>query len=504
LVIPADFPPGVYTLTVGLYDSVTLERAPITSPPGEESDVAVLGQVRVASDGEEINRPDLETTIFARGYFQWPTTRHEISGWTFHDPRNPEHTGLDIAAEMGNPIFAADGGVIVFAGWEEEGYGYTVIVEHNDDWRSHYAHLSEIVVDVGQQVQQGDFLGQAGATGYATEPHLHFELHHQGRPVNPLLYLPSPGPIPTAAFELGGHVHDTSLPYADKMRYAGMNWAKVQVHYGQDASSAIETAHSKGFKMQLTALGTPELVTQPNFEQDFADWLAEMAAVGADAIEVWNEPNIDREWRAGHISPEAYTNLLCTAYDAIRAANPDAWVISAAPAPTDFFGGRTTDGCDDTLWMQGLYDAGAADCMDYIGAHHNAGATSPSARIGHPANPDDTLHSWFFLPQTELYYRTFRGTRQIFYTEMGYASQEGVPPFPDAFAWASGTTNSQQVAWLAEAAELSINTGMVHCIIIWNIDFPRDGDDPRDGYAIVRPDGSCPACDALHEVPGTR
>ncbi len=87
---------------------------------------------------------------------------------------------------------------------------------------------------------------------------------------------------------------------------------------------------------------------------------------------------------------------------------------------------------------------------------------------------------------------------------MGYASQEGVPPFSDQFAWARGTNNAQQAAWLAEAVQLSINTGMVRCIIIWNIDFVRYGYDPQDGYAIVRPDGSCPACDALHNVLGTR
>ena len=104
-------------------------------------------------------------------------------------------------------------------------------------------------------------------------------------------------------------------------------------------------------------------------------------------------------------------------------------VISAAPAPTGWFGGCGPNGCDDKPWMEGLYNAGAANCMDYIGAHHNAGATSPSARIGHPANPGDTHHSWFFLPQTELYYNIFRGARKLFYTEMGYASQEGVRAF---------------------------------------------------------------------------
>lgn len=312
------------------------------------------------------------------------------------------------------------------------------------------------------------------------------------------------GPVSAGPFELGGHVRDLGFPYADKMHYAGMNWAKVQVQYGQDASGIIAAAHARDFKIQLSALGSPGMVTQGGFEQDYANWVAGLAAAGADAIEIWNEPNIDREWQIGYISPQAYTNLLCKSYSAIKAANGGTAVISAAPAPTGYFGGCSPNGCDDLPFLQGMYNAGAANCMDYIGAHHNSGATSPSARSGHPADPGSTHHSWFFLPQTELYYNTFGGARKLFYTEMGYASQEGLPTFSDWFSWARGTNNAQQAAWLAEAVQLSVNTGMVRCIIVWNIDFVRYGDDPQDGFAIIRPGGSCPACDSLHAVLGTR
>jgi len=313
---------------------------------------------------------------------------------------------------------------------------------------------------------------------------------------------PAPAPISGGSFELGAHITDRSFPHADKMHYAGMTWAKEQVGYGGDASGLIAAAHANGLKIQVSALGSAGMVTQAGFEQEFANWVAGMAAAGADAIEIWNEPNIDREWQIGHISPQAYTNLLCTAYSAIKAANPGTAVISAAPAPTGYFGGCSPNGCDDAPWMAGLRDAGAAQCMDYIGAHHNAGATSPSARSGHPAG---THHSWYFLPQTELYYNTFGGARKLFYTEMGYASQEGVPPFSDAFGWARGINNAQQAAWLSEAVQLSVNTGMVRCIIVWNIGRSRyAGYDPQDGYNIIRPDGSCPACETLHAVLGTR
>jgi len=125
----------------------------------------------------------------SQGQFQWPTTRRSISGWTFHDPSNPGHIGLDIAAEMWDPIVAAADGIVVFAEWGG-GYGNLVIVEHDGGWLTYYAHFSEIVVKVGQEVRQGEILGGAGTTGYSTGPHLHFEIRYQGRPVDPHVHLP--------------------------------------------------------------------------------------------------------------------------------------------------------------------------------------------------------------------------------------------------------------------------------------------------------------------------
>jgi hypothetical protein len=306
---------------------------------------------------------------------------------------------------------------------------------------------------------------------------------------------PAPPPRGGGGFELGGHIKTWN--YVPQMKSSGMTWAKVQIHFGQDAVGLVSAAHNNGLKIQLSALGNSGMVTSPSFHADYTSWVAGLAAAGADAIEVWNEPNIDREWQIGQISPQAYTQLLCASYSAIKGANPNTAVISAAPAPTGYFGGCSANGCDDLPWLQGMVNAGAANCMDYVGAHHNSGATAPSARSGHPADSGGGHHSWYFLPQTELYYNVFGGARKLFYTEMGYASQEGVPPFSDQFAWARGTNNAQQAAWLAEAVSLSRSTGMVRNIIVWNIDFSRYGYDPQDGYAIIRPGGGCPACDSL-------
>jgi len=170
-VVPVSGAPGRYSLVLTLSDA----PAPVT--PG------------VTPPQPTVVAPSSHVAASAQGQFQWPTTRREISGWTFHDPGNPGHVGLDIAAEMWDPIVAVADGVVVFAEWGG-GYGNLVIVNHGDGWRSYYAHLSEIVVEVGQEVRQGELLGGAGSTGYSTGPHLHFELRYQGRPVDPHVHLP--------------------------------------------------------------------------------------------------------------------------------------------------------------------------------------------------------------------------------------------------------------------------------------------------------------------------
>ena len=169
-VSPASGAPGRYSLALTLSDA----SAPVTPGTTPQPTEAAVPSTRIAA---------------AQGKFQWPSMRREISGWTFHDPGNPGHIGLDIAARMWDPIVAVADGVVVFAAWGG-GYGNLVIVEHDGDWLSYYAHLDEIAVEVGQEVRQEELLGAAGTTGYSTGPHLHFELRYQSRPVDPHVYLP--------------------------------------------------------------------------------------------------------------------------------------------------------------------------------------------------------------------------------------------------------------------------------------------------------------------------
>jgi murein DD-endopeptidase MepM/ murein hydrolase activator NlpD len=94
------------------------------------------------------------------------------------------HQGADFAAPSGTPIQAAGVGTVLHAGWHG-GHGKTVILQHQNGLRTLYAHMSSIAVTAGQRVAQGQNIGAVGSTGLSTGPHLHYEIHLAGRPVNP-------------------------------------------------------------------------------------------------------------------------------------------------------------------------------------------------------------------------------------------------------------------------------------------------------------------------------
>ncbi len=122
---------------------------------------------------------------FGVGTFIWPTTERFISGYNY----SSVHPAIDIGGQEGNPIYAVDSGVVVYAGWSDYGYGYLIVLDHGNGWQSAYAHLSAVAVSCGQSVYQGGYIGALGTTGNSSGPHLHFELSINGAKVNPLNYL---------------------------------------------------------------------------------------------------------------------------------------------------------------------------------------------------------------------------------------------------------------------------------------------------------------------------
>jgi len=308
-------------------------------------------------------------------------------------------------------------------------------------------------------------------------------------------------PIVGGAFELGGQVDSFNFP--DKMHYAGMNWVKHQVRWSPGdnpgpVGGVIADAHNKGFKVLLSVLGGAAEAKPANFPS-YATFVGGLAKLGPDAIEIWNEENIDREWQNGQVNPTTYTDLLRQAYTAIKNSNPNVMVVSGAPAPTGFFGGCSAAGCDDAPFLAGMAAAGAANYMDCAGIHYNEGIVPPSQTSGDPRTEHYTRYFWGMV---NTYYNALG--RKLCFTEMGYLSPEGYGKLSPGFAWAQNTSVAQQAQWLAQAASLAAGSGKVRLIIVFNVDFTYWGEDPQAGYAMIRRGGDCPACETLHGVLGSR
>ena len=123
----------------------------------------------------------------ASGDWAWPANGQVIGLFSSNGSLNK---GIDIAGDLGQPVAAASGGSVVYAGSGLRGYGELVIIKHNDTYVSAYGHNRKLLVREGQQVKAGQQIAEMGATG-TDRVKLHFEIRRQGKPVDPMQYLPS-------------------------------------------------------------------------------------------------------------------------------------------------------------------------------------------------------------------------------------------------------------------------------------------------------------------------
>ncbi len=124
------------------------------------------------------------------GKFIWPLnsgTYRISSEYGARWGRN--HNGIDLACPQGTDVHAADGGIVTWAGYKGS-FGYLVIIDHQNGYETYYAHNSELLVSVGDEVYEGMHIAESGNTGRSTGPHCHFEVRTGGVPYNPRNYLP--------------------------------------------------------------------------------------------------------------------------------------------------------------------------------------------------------------------------------------------------------------------------------------------------------------------------
>jgi len=168
---------------------------PYNTFTNDETFELAIGQVIVVPDGvkpaergvpaprRQFTTPNAGTVV-ASGSFAWPTSGGISQGFAWY------HKGVDISNRSAPDILAADAGTVVVAGWPDNyGYGNRVVIDHGNGYRTLYAHMSSIYVNVGQTVNRGSAIGRMGSTGRSTGTHLHFEIINSGTYLNPLSVL---------------------------------------------------------------------------------------------------------------------------------------------------------------------------------------------------------------------------------------------------------------------------------------------------------------------------
>jgi murein DD-endopeptidase MepM/ murein hydrolase activator NlpD len=152
----------------------------------DSENIAALIQTRLAEQAQKSG-----VAVQSTGLMGYPTNGPITS--PFGDRMHPIlgyvrfHAGLDFGADYGSPIFAANSGTVILAGWYS-GYGQAVIIDHGGGITTLYGHTSDLYVSEGQTVKRGETIATIGSSGFSTGPHLHFEVRANGEPVNPINY----------------------------------------------------------------------------------------------------------------------------------------------------------------------------------------------------------------------------------------------------------------------------------------------------------------------------
>ena len=294
------------------------------------------------------------------------------------------------------------------------------------------------------------------------------------------------------AFEVGVHVGalSRSLLQAGRMH---MKWIALDVRYRVGATpgalqDAIVQAQGNGFKVLLSVSGDPDefaTLDRAEYLTLFTTYMSGLAAYSPDAIEVWPEAN-------ALMPPEDYLRLLALSYSAIKTVRPGVLVISGALRPLD---DPAAPAESDAAYAQRLAELGLARFADCAGVHYTLGALPPVSMEGDPRG-DSPL---YYLPRViERARQAFGEAELLCFSRLGYLSPEGLPPLPAEYAWAQNTSVGQQARWLMDAVGLGMGNPQIRLMVLWSLDSSAfAGDSPEAGYALIRPDQSCPACEAL-------
>ncbi len=366
------------------------------------------------------------------------------------------------------------------------------------------------------------------------------------RPIDTLTPAPSVTPVPTDtpggptatalpgldAALMGVQVH-SELEQADwnntmhRATEIKVNWIKVQVAWEliqptgagdfstefQRLELYLQDADRRGFNILISVAKAPNWARN-TLEEDgpprdpailaaFLDFFLRQNNLGLliDAIEVWNEPNLAREWRGASLGGGEYMRYFDAAYAAIRGYSSDIVIITAAPAPT----GTSDFSVDDRQFVRQMYQAGLGqyqgDSNLAVGVHPYSWGNPPDVRCCNAVDGqswDDNVH--FFFADTLEDYREImvangHSSMKMWATEFGWATWAGLPGDPPE-AWMGYNTPQDQAAYTVRAFELAQNLDYMGPMIIWNLNLAQvnpeliEERDERIAYSLVLPEGN--------------
>lgn len=297
------------------------------------------------------------------------------------------------------------------------------------------------------------------------------------------------------AFFIGADIDATVA----RIEELGMNWVRVDVDWrtyepepGNIQFAQLDTIvtalEDAGVSILFTVSTSPSWARSSLNEEgppdDFADYadfvgaLAERYAGRVAAYQVWEEPNLRREWNSEvyEISAASYSQLLTEAYTVIKAADPAAVVVSAGLAPTGFNDG--INAINDRLFLQGMYSSGLADVSDAVGAHPSGFANPPDATccdasVGVETHFEDA--SFYFLDTLtdyrEIMVEAGDTETPIWVTKFGWGTSEDTtaPPENDVNIFVTYTSLTEQAFYTPQAFEIGLNLGYVGPMFLSNL-----------------------------------
>ena len=363
-------------------------------------------------------------------------------------------------------------------------------------------------------------------------------------PTLPPTVMPTDGPSPTPGPELNSdlmgiqiHPHIDSGEFNQTLNYAselGMGWIKFQFNWSLLESGPgeytqlfymlrlyVQQAHLRGFKVMVSVAKAPDWARSPaedgvhheNGPPDDPATLANFVSgllkqygmdVNGDpyisAIEIWNEPNLQREWYAHALTGSEYMRYFQPAFDAVRQFSPKVTVITAAPAPT----GDSEWSTNDRNWLQQLYDAGLAQYGQnvMVGIHPYGWANAPETRCCVSTRGWDDQPQFFFLDTLADYWdimqRNGHINTQLWGTEFGWATFDGLqtsegqrPADPADAPYFGHIDQWQQAEYTLQAFYLAQERANIGPMFLWNLNFAAtnpdgvDQSDPQTAYSIL-------------------